>query len=215
MRNIIDALKWRYATKRFDANKKLKPEQLELFLEALTLSPSSYGLQPWKFIVVTNKEVRAKLRAAAWDQLQITDASHLVVFAAKNNLSDDAVDEYIQSRIDIQGTGAKAAHDYTQSLKAMMQGTLARLSPKERTEWATRQVYIALGVLLSVAAVEGIDACPMEGFDPQEFDKILGLDKMGLESKVVATLGFRSEADAFAQFAKTRFPREKLFIEVK
>lgn len=215
MKNITEALQWRYATKKFDATKKLTATQLDVLLEALALSPSSYGLQPWKFIIVTNNDVRTKLRAAAWGQPQITDASHLIVFAAKNNLSDDSVDEYIQSRIDTHGTEVKEVNDYRNAIKGMMQDMLAKLSPKERTEWAARQVYIALGILLSAAAMEGIDACPMEGFDPKQFDEILGLEKLGLESKVIATLGFRSESDSSAQLPKTRFPKEKLFIEVK
>jgi len=208
MEQTITALNWRYATKKFDTSKKLTDEQLSMLEETLRLSPSSYGLQPWKFIVVSDPEVRAKLRAAGYNQPQITDASQLVVFAVPKVVDDALVDVFIQSVADAKGMPVDGLKGYADMIK----GSLAGKSPEARVEWAARQVYIALGFLLAAAAGAGIDACPMEGFDPKKFDEILGLGALGLESKVVAAIGFRSSDDENAGMPKFRFPKEKVII---
>lgn len=210
MRSPVQGLQWRYATKKFDTTKKLSPEQLEVLLECLRLSPSSFGLQPWKFIVVTNPEIRSRLREAAWGQPQVTDASHLVVFAAKTDLSEKSVDEYIQSIIDTRGAKKEDIEGYSQ----MMKGSIQPKSAQERTAWATRQAYIALGVLITAAAIEQIDVAPMEGFDPARFDSILGLSEKNLTSVVIAGIGFRSPEDQAAAAKKVRFDTEDVVIEL-
>ncbi len=211
MENIIDSLKWRYATKEYDATKKLSPEQLNLLLESLRLSPSSFGMQPWKFVLVNNAEVRAKLREAAWGQTQVTDASHLIVISVLKNVDENLIKKYIKVISEVRGV----SEENLKGFEDMMIGAVNMKSPEARIEWATRQAYIALGVLLTTAAHEQIDATPMEGFDPKKFDEILGLDKMGLESKVMVALGFRSQNDGMANVAKVRFPMEEVVVEIK
>ncbi len=210
MKNIIDSLKWRYAVQVFDQEKKLTEAQLDTVLEGARLSPSSYGLQPWKFIVVNNTKIRSKLREAGYGQAKISEASHLVVIAVPRVLDDSTVDEYIQSVADIRGVSIESLDGFSHALKGSVNGR----TPQERVEWATRQAYIALGILLATAASERIDAGPMEGFDPKKFDEILELKKIGLESKVIVALGFRSESDVMAHTPKVRFPKEKVVIEI-
>lgn len=207
MSNVIEALKWRYATKQYDTEKKLSAEQMNTLKEALRLAPSSFGLQPWHFIVVENAEVRAKLRAAGYDQPQITDASHFVVLATEKNVNAALVEKYMQSIALTKGVAVEALSGFSD----MINGTIGMKGEAGAADWAARQVYIALGVLLTVAAVEGIDATPMEGFDPQAFDEILELGERGLQSRVVVALGFRSAADENATAPKVRYSAESLF----
>ena len=209
--NIIDAMNWRYAVQLFDREKKLTPEQMTTLTEAMRLSPSAFGLQPWKFIIVTNPAIRVKLREAAWDQPKVTDASHFIVLAVRKNIDAAFVDEYVASVATTRGM--KVAD--LKGLEDMVKGSIAGKTPEAIREWATRQVYIALGTLLTTAAVEGIDAGPMEGFDPKKFDEILGLDALGLESRVAVGVGFRSEGDTASKRTKSRFSRDEVIIEVK
>lgn len=209
--NIIDALKWRYATKKFDPSKKLSPEQLEIATESLRLSASSFGLQPWKFIHVINPEIRAQLRAAAWDQTQVTDASELFVLAVNTKVDVAYIDRFVATTAEVRGVPVEKLKGYGD----MMQGSLAVRTPEQVIEWSTRQVYVALGTALTALASQGIDACPMEGFDSGKFDEILGLQKLGLQSRVILTIGFRSEDDAMSKATKVRFCKEEAFIEVK
>ncbi len=211
MKNIIEALNWRYATKGFDKEKKLTNEQIHTITEAMRLSASSYGLQPWKFIVVTNPEVRAQLRAAAWDQAQITDASHLIVLAVQKNVDASFVDKYVKSVADTRGLTVESLKGFGD----MMKGSIQSRTPEQTKEWSSRQVYIALGTGLAAAASEGIDACPMEGFDNAKFDEILGLGAMDLESRVLLAVGFRDPSDATAAYKKSRFAESEVIIEVK
>lgn len=211
MKNITEALQWRYAVQMFDQEKKLTQDQLTTLTEAMRLSASSFGLQPWKFIVVTDPAIRRKLREAAWDQSKVTDASHFIVFAVRKNIDAGLVDAYMASVAKTRGVKTEDLKVFGDRIK----GFLAAKTPEALREWGTRQVYIALGTLLTTAAVEGIDAGPMEGFDPKKFDEILGLDKLGLESRVAAAVGFRSEKDAASKQAKVRFAREEVIIEIK
>ena len=211
MQNIIDALKWRYATKKFDATKKLSQEQFDTVLESLHLSASSYGLQPWKFIVVTNPEIRAKIKAAAWNQTQITDASHLIVLAVQTTVDAAYVDRFVASVSKTRNVPVDALKGYAD----MMKGSIAGRTLESVVEWSSRQVYIALGTALTAAAVSGIDACPMEGFDPKQVDDSLGLAKMGLQSRVLMPVGFRAADDDMAKAPKVRFSKEEVVIEVK
>jgi nitroreductase len=212
MKNIIESLQWRYATKQFDTKKKLTPDQLDILLTAARLSPSSFGLQPWKFVVVTDTVVRTKLREAAWGQSQITDAGALIVFCVRKNIDDALVDSYMQSIATTRSVPLDTLKGFADSIKGSLK---SRPTPESAREWATRQVYIALGVLLTTAAHLDIDACPMEGFDPKKFDDILGLAALGLESRVLAAVGFRSADDKAAAMKKVRFSKEDVVVEVK
>ena len=209
--DIIKSLQWRYATKKFDVTKKLSEEQLNLLLETVRLSPTSYGLQPWKVIVISDPKKRLELRKAGYDQAQISDSSYLLVFAVQKDIGNEYIDKYIK----LVSETRKLPLENLKGFSDMLMGWSKNKSSIEKIEWATRQAYIALGVLLVVAAEEGIDAAPMEGFDPKEFDRILGLSEMGLESKVICGVGFRAEDDSYAHLPKVRFPKSDLFIEVK
>jgi nitroreductase len=206
MSAITDALSWRYATKKFDPAKKLSDADLEELTNVLRLSPSSYGIQPWKFLIISDPAIRSELRKAAWDQAQITDASHLVVLCAKTTLRKEDIDEYIAHIATTRGIGS----DALTPLHDMIMGSLSRQTPEGITGWNQKQVYIALGLLLSAAAQKQIDSCPMEGFDATAFDNILGLSAQGLTATVLCPLGYRAADDEAAQHAKVRFPKDKI-----
>ena len=211
MQNIIQALNWRYATKEYDSNKKLSNEQLDILLKSIELTPTSFGIQAYKVFLVTNPEIRAKLKVAAWNQSQITDASHLLVFTVPTNLSDSNIDSYVANVAKTRNVSVESLADYS----AMMKGSVNSKTPEQRIEWLARQVYIALGFLLETASLENIDATPMEGFDNKQFDEILGLKEKNLTSVVLAPVGFRLETDTYANLAKVRFGREVLIEEIK
>jgi nitroreductase len=198
---LLGQLRWRYATKKFDASRKIAPELWAKLEEAPTLSPSSYGLQPWKFVVVTDPEVRKQLHAVSWNQPQILDASHLVVFAAKNPPTPADVERYMARTAQVRGVEPTSLDAYKQRIL----GTLSNMNEKAAHEWAARQCYIALGVFLSACALAGVDACPMEGFQPAKYDEILGLKEKGFGSVVIATAGYRLPTDPAAANAKVRF----------
>ena len=210
MSDLLESMQWRAAVKKF-TGQKLSEKQEFVLLESMRLAPSSFGLQPLKVLVVTNPDVREKLRAAGYGQAQITDAAALIVFAVPTVLDDAFVDAFIVDTSATRSVPAEALADYAN----MMKGSLAAKSPAERIEWAARQAYIALGVLVTAAAIERIDVGPMEGFDPKQFDEILGLKEKGLESKVIAAVGFRDESDAYTQMKKVRFPLSDLVIRVE
>lgn len=205
---IIEQLNWRYATKAFDASKRISDADWQTLSEALRLSPSSYGLQPWKFIVVKNADVRKKLRAVSWNQSQIEDASHLIVFASLKKVDEAYVDQFIAATASTRGLAVEGLKGY----RDMMVGDLVK-GPRSAIigSWAQRQTYLALGNLLTTAAMLEIDACPMEGLDPTKYDEILGLDKSAYATAVVATLGYRSAEDATQKYAKVRFSAQEVF----
>lgn len=208
---ILNQLHWRYATKQFDPARKIPADQWTAIEEALTLTPSSYGLQPWKFIVVTDPEVRGKLLPHSWGQPQIVDASHLVVFSAKKDITENDIEHYLDQIATTRSLPRESLNGFRQMLVgSILQG----MDSRARKEWAARQAYIALGNFLNVAALTGIDACPMEGFIPAKYDEILGLEKEGLTSIVVATAGYRAESDKAASEKKVRFAKEELFARV-
>lgn len=210
MNDILSALHWRYATKQFDPQRKLTPEQLHILTESARLSPSSYGLQPWKFVVVSNAEVRQQLRAHAYDQPQITDASHLIVLCSLDTLTVDYVRHFVDEVAAQRNTPREQLMDYEQ----MLVDFVTSLTPEEARAWMQKQVYIALGTLLTAAAVEQIDACPMEGFEPEKFDEVLQLHQYGARSAVLCALGFRMPADSAAQRQKVRLPNEETLLSV-
>ena len=208
---LLDRLNWRYATKQFDLNRKINAQDWAVLEEALLLTPSSGGLQPWKFIVVTDPVVRAKLLPASYGQAQITDASHLVVFAAKKNFSEADVDAFINYTASVRGVPVESLAQYRGMLVG---GIVQAMDEPARDAWARNQAYIALGNFLTSAALLGVDACPMEGFDRAQYDEILGLRAKGLASAVIATVGYRASTDKYANALKVRFPKEQVFTRI-
>lgn len=206
----LDQLRWRYAVKKFDPARKIAPADWQTLEESLRLSPSSYGVQPWKFVVVGDPTLRATLKAASWNQPQITDASHLVVFAAKSPVDEAHVDAYMARIAAVRG-GSVADQA---RLKGMILGSLSGKPAEATTAWASRQVYIALGVFLTTAAMLGIDACPMEGIEPAKYDEILGLTKQGYTSLCVATAGYRADDDKHGKLGKVRFEARDVIAHV-
>lgn len=210
MTSLTSALQWRYATKKFDASKKLSESDLQDLLEAVRLAPSSYGIQPWKFLVISDPALRAKLREAAWGQPQVTDASQLIVLCAKRSLSEADIDRYLKEISAVRGAPAEQLEGF----KGMMMGSVSRQSHEELKVWNQKQVYIALGVLLSACAAKNIDSCPMEGFDKEKFDEILGLEKENLTATVLCPVGYRAADDEQAAYKKVRLPLSEI-IEMR
>ncbi|RPI78955.1 MAG: NAD(P)H-dependent oxidoreductase [Planctomycetaceae bacterium] len=202
---LLGQLRWRYATKKFDASRRIADADWKTLQEAVTLAPSSYGFQPWKFFVVTDPAIRKRLQEASWNQPQIVDASHLVVFSSRQNAGASDVDRYLNRIAQVR----QVPRESLDGFKQMLMGSVNRPGG-EVDAWCTRQVYIALGVFLSAAAMLGIDACPMEGFDAEKYDQILNLPAQGYNSRVLATAGYRSPADRAATTRKVRFPVEEV-----
>jgi nitroreductase len=201
---LLNALNWRYATKRFDPSKKLSQENWAALEETLRLAPSAYGLQPWKFIVVENPKLRKTLREASWNQPQITEASHMVVFCHKRTISKEDVGLFIRQVSATRGVPEESMKEY----RAMMVGDLVD-GPRAKIieAWTQRQTYIAVGFLLEAAALLKVDACPMEGFDPKAYDRILGLEGSPWASVAVVTLGYRSPEDPYQNLKKVRYDK--------
>lgn len=203
----IDRLKWRYAVKKFDSTKKIAAETWSLLEQALVLAPSSTGLQPWKFAVVTDPEMKKKLHPAAYNQAQIVDCSHLVVICAKAPPTMADADRHVARTAQVRGVEVTTLDAF----RKMVVGPTEKPA-EEATHWAARQSYIALGMFLSTAAMIGVDACPMEGFDPPKFDEILGLKAHGVKSFALAAAGYRSADDKYGSLPKVRFPIEEVIL---
>jgi nitroreductase len=199
---LLKQLEWRYATKVFDPNKKIPADTWQALERALVLTPTSYGLQPYKFLAITDPARRAELLPHSWGQKQVVDASHFVVFTAKTKMTEADVDKLIRRTVEIRGVSSDALNPY----RGMMLGDIVH-GPRSKTahEWAARQAYIALGNLMTCAAVLGVDACPMEGFVPIEYDRVLNLNGSGYATVVACALGYRSTGDKYAKLAKVRF----------
>ncbi len=208
MSNTIENLKWRYATKKFDTSKTISNEDFETLKKAMQLTASSYGLQPYKILNIEDKEIREKLCAASWNQSQIEDASHMIVLANMTDFGDELVDNYFDNVIDTRNVTKEDVTDYANTIKS----TIGQLSQEQKAVWTAKQAYIVVGNLLSAAAQLKIDACPMEGFQSEEYNKILDLNSKNLNAAVVVTLGYRSEEDETQHYKKVRKPENKLFI---
>ncbi|MBC7438810.1 MAG: NAD(P)H-dependent oxidoreductase [Flavobacterium sp.] len=208
MNAFLENQNWRYATKKFDAAKKVSASDLELLKEAIQLSTSSYGLQPYKVFIVENPALRAQLLPVSWGQSQIVDASHLLVFANVIDLGQNVIDDYFDNLIETRGVPAESVKGY----KAFMSSSVTSLPEDVRNTWTSKQTYLALGNLLNAAAELKIDVCPMEGFVPAQYNEILGLDKLNLNASLVATVGYRSEEDATQDYKKVRKSKENLFV---
>lgn len=206
-KEIIEAINWRYATKKFDPTKKICSEDLETLKEVLRLTPSSYGLQPWKFLIIEDPELRKELRVHSWGQSQVTDASHLFVLCTYLRTTEEQVDQHVENTALTRGVNKETLAGYGNFVKKKM----SELSDEDMKFWNIKQAYIALGHLLSACATLKIDATPMEGFEPDKYNELLGLNERGLNATLVCPVGYRS-ADDQAQFnLKVRRDPETLF----
>ena len=196
------ALAWRYATKVFDPARRIPAEVWAALERSLVATPSSYGLQPWKFIVITDPALKAKLRPASWNQAQVTDCSHHVVMCGRTDMAERDVQRLIDATVAARGVPAAALDGYKgMMLKDVVHGPRGKIA----SEWAARQCYIALGQFMLACAQLGVDACPMEGFDPAKYDEILGLAGTGYHAVVCCPVGYRTATDKYASLAKVRF----------
>ena len=208
--SIIEKLNWRYATKKFDTTKQLSDSQLEILKEAFNLTALSYGLQTLKMVVVSDKSIRENLVALAFGQRQVADASHLFVLCIQNEIDTDDVEEHFDNVKAIRNTPDEILDPFKEQLKS----TIETMPDSKKSDWATKQAYIALGNLMTVCAIEEIDSCPMEGFLPEELDKVLNLDKHELKSVLLLPVGFRAEDDMFASLKKVRKPISDTVLEL-
>lgn len=209
MNKTLEALKWRYAVKKF-STQKLPQDKLDIVYEALRLTPSSMGLQAWKFINVEDPDIREKLVPYSWNQNQVKDASHLIVFARPLSLSPEDVKKWAN----LVARERNMEDDKKNRFQDMINNYLKTLSKEQLDHWLDKQVYIALGNLMTVCAVEGIDTCPMEGFQPAEYDRILKLDEKDLTSVVVCPIGYRADDDPYRTLPKVRFEKDELFLNI-
>ncbi len=205
---LLDQLNWRYAVKRFDPTRKLDAATWQALEQALLLTPSSYGLQPWKFVVITDPAIKSQLPAISWNQKQPQDCSHMVVLAAKESMDADYVDEYMSTVIDTRGLPKDAMNGYRKILVSTIEKMDTHL------DWNARQVYIALGQLMMAAAMLGVDTCPMEGISAADYDQLLGLSGTGYTSVVACAVGYRHPDDVQAEAKKVRFSAEQLVQKI-
>ncbi len=208
--DLIKKLNWRYATKRM-TGAKVSKEKIETILDSIRLSASAFGLQPYKIIVLENEELRRKLQKAAYNQPQIIEASHLLVFAALDNITEQHIDDYMELHARTKAVSIESLAGF----KKRLTQTLLSKTRADNFNWAARQVYIALGTALIAAAYEDVDATPIEGFNPDEFDEILGLKEKGLKSVVLMALGYRDEKnDPLAKAPKVRKENKDFIIHM-
>ncbi len=203
-------LEWRYATKKFDPARRIPADTWDVLEDALVLAPSSYGLQPWRFVVVTDPAVKDQLVAHSWGQRQVADCSHLVVFALKLGMNPADADRLIARTAEVRHAPPDALAGY----RDMMAKSLSGKPQAEIDAWMRCQVYLALGQFLAAAAMVGVDACPMEGFVPAGYDQVLGLAGRGYTAAVIAPAGYRSADDATATKPKVRFPKAEVVERV-
>jgi len=207
---LLDHLRWRYATKKFDVARKISAQDWATLEETLVLSPSSFGLQPWKFFVVADPAVRAKIQPVARHQTQIVDASHLVVFTVKKNLGPADVQKLIDRIVEQRKVPAAALEPY----KDLVLGRVNGLTPDKAQNWSSRQVYIAMGMFLAAAAMMGIDTCPIEGLEPKKVDEILGLEPQGYATLAIVVAGYRAADDKYSALAKVRYPASEVIAVI-
>lgn len=208
--DLINHLKWRYATKKYDTSKKVSSEDISKIKEAINLAPTSYGLQLFKVLDIQDKAIRERLKPASWNQSQITDASHLFVFCSYTDAGGTEVNAYMQRKAEVQGLDLKDLKGYGDFVK----GALASRAKEEKQIWMSKQTYIALSNAMTACAALKIDSTPMEGFDPNAYGEILGLDTKELKASVVLAIGYRSSEDATQHSAKVRKKEEHLFETV-
>jgi nitroreductase len=208
MSTFLEHQNWRYATKKFDATKKITADDLNTLKEAIRLSSSSFGLQPYKVFIIENPELRAQLQTSAWGQAQIVEASHVFVFASKTNIGDAEVDDYVKNTSIIRDLPIESLTGFADYMK----GYIKPLTEDAKNIWTSKQTYLAMGNLLNAAAELKIDVTPMEGFIPAQVNELVGLDKLGFSASLIATLGYRHDEDATQHYKKVRKSQEELFI---
>ena len=209
---LLAQLRWRYAVKKFDPSRRIPEATWAAIEQAAILAPSSYGIQPWKFVVITDPAVKATLPGASWGQAQPRDCSHMVVIAARTGIGKGDIDRYI-ARI-AQVRGMPVDHPDLVTFAGEMMGTVNSLSREAADVWCARQCYIALGFLLSACAALGVDACPMEGIQHAEYDRLLGLEGTGYRAAVGAAVGYRAADDWLAPMAKVRFEASDVVVRM-
>lgn len=207
---IIEQLQWRYACKKFDASKILSKAKLNILKESFNLTATSYGLQPLKMIVVSNPELKQQLVPLTMEQRQVKDASHVLVFCIETELTSKYIQEYFDRVERIRNTPRAILKPF----ETFLVEDFSEKSPTTVEAWMEKQAYLAMGNILTVCALEGIDACPIEGFEPKKYDRLLGLDTLGLKSVLVLPVGYRAEDDMFADFKKVRRGVEEVVIEL-
>lgn len=203
---LIASLQWRYATKEFDTEKKIPAETWDAIEQSMVLTPSSFGLQPWKFITITDQDIKVDLLEHSWHQRQVTDCSHMVVLCARDGMNQEDIEVWLDQLVETRGVSKESLEGYA----GMMKGFFGSMDYNKTLAWAKNQVYIALGQLMSSAAVLGIDACPMEGIVPAEYGRILGLEGSGYATTVACAMGYRSSDDKYAELAKARYSSSKI-----
>jgi len=204
-KELIEKLNWRYAVKKFDNTKKIPVDVWNSLEESLVLTPSSYGLQPWRFLVIEDLTLKQKLMPHTWNQTQVVDCSHYVVFACKKKMDEAHIQKFIARTAELRNMPEANLAGY----KKMMIGDLVEgQRASEITSWAARQAYIALGNFMTSAALLGVDTCPIEGLIPAQYDEVLGLDKDGYATVCACAAGYRSSEDKYAKAQKVRFPKE-------
>ncbi|NEO87217.1 MAG: NAD(P)H-dependent oxidoreductase [Spirulina sp. SIO3F2] len=199
---VLQQLNWRYAVKAFDPDRKIPDDVWHALEQSLVLAPSSFGLQPWKFFIVDDPELRQQLLPHSWGQKQVIDASHMIVLAIKKDVNADDVDRYLARMSEVQGTPIEQLEGFGKMVKGFL---VNPPFPFEVDSWSTRQVYIALGQLMTAAAMLNIDTCPMEGFMPDKYDEVLGLAEKGYHAVVACPVGYRAADDKYATRPKVRY----------
>jgi nitroreductase len=205
---LLESLQWRYATKKMNGE-KIPQDKLDRILQATKLAPSSYGLTPYKVIVVESEELKEGLMNAAYGQTQLTDSSQVLVFATWDSITEGSVDHFIETVANERGITSDLLQEYS----GMIKGTLSMMSEDQKITWAQKQAYIGLGFALVAAATEGVDSTPMEGFNPLLVDEVLNLKEMGLKSVVLLPLGYRdTDNDYLVNLKKVRWSDNDFFI---
>lgn len=208
--NLIEQLQWRYATKKFDSKKMLEASKIDIIKHAFNLTATSYGLQPIKLVIFSNKNLQQELVEHTMNQVQLAQASHVLVFCIEKSIDKNYITEYFNRIKDIRKTSDAILNPF----KEFLIEDFERKSQTHIENWAAKQAYLAMGNILTVCAVEGIDACPMEGFSPVKYDEILKLSERGLKSVLVMPIGYRAEDDMFAEFKKVRKNINQSIIEM-
>lgn len=203
--NLLLALQQRYATKKFDPNKKISANDLQILSQSLRLAPSSFGLQPWRFVIIGNQELKEQLRKVSYNQAQVTDCSHLIVLTTLKEVDTQYIERYIQLIAQTRGNTPAELQAFAANLQTFVQ----RQNPAELQAWTQRQVYIPLGFLLLSASLLGLDACPMEGIDIQAYNQILALEPK-YTTTVACAVGYRLSTDEFAAYPKVRLPLDEV-----
>lgn len=206
----IKALQWRYATKKFNPEKILSSGKIDILKEAFNLTATSYGLQPLKMVVVRNKELQEKLKSASWNQQQLNTASHVLVICIEKKVDKDFIEQYFKRVKHLRETPDEVLEPFKKSLVDSFESK----AEEEVHAWALNQAYLSLGTLLTVCATEEIDACPMEGFEPDKYDELLNLEAHNLKSVLALPVGYRAEDDMFSEFKKVRRPLDEVIIEM-